>query len=174
MSHQVVICHAPDDRAVADAACTVLEQGGHRCWLAGRDAPGGDHAFTTEAVRAARLLVLLLSTASREAPVLREATERAAAAGLPIVSLVLDGGAPEPAGPVAHRIAAMRLPLDSHLVYLATAVDRLLDDEPARGRALTAPPSPLPRAGGRPGWLTVALAGAVGIAAIAAVAIAVD
>lgn len=174
MSHHVVICHAPPDQAVAEAVCATLEQGGHRCWLGARDAPGEGDAATLDAVRASRLVILVLSAASEGSTVLREAAERAAATGLPLLSFVLDGRAPEPAAPVAHRIAAMRAPLDSHLVYLAAAADRLLDDEPARGRPLTMPPRPMPRAGGRPGWLPIALAGAVGIAAIAAVTIAVD
>ncbi len=174
MSHKVVICHAPEDRAIAEAACVALEQGGHRCWLGPRDAPGGGDDAILEAVRGARLVLLMLSRASHDAPIVREVTERTAATGLPLVSLVLDGAAPEPAAPVAHRVAALQPPLEPHLVYLAAAVDRLLDDEPARGRALTLPPRPLPRARAWPGWMTVAMAGAVGIAAIAAVAFAVN
>ena len=90
------------------------------------------------------------------------------------MSLVLDGQAPDPAAPAAHRIAALTRPLESHLVYLPTAVDRLLDDEPARGRALTEPPRPLPRVKAGAGWLAIAMAGVLGIAAIAAVALMVD
>jgi hypothetical protein len=174
MPHRILICHAPEDQAVAETACVALERSGHRCWLAGRDAPDGHAAAMPDILRASRLVLLILSTASENAPALRETAERASAMGLPLVSLVLDVGAPEPETPVSYRIAALRPPLDTHLVYLAAAVDRLLDDEPALGRALTAPPKPMPRAGKDTSWLPIAIAGAFGIAAIAAVAIAVD
>ncbi len=174
MQHHVLICHAPPDLAAAEAACAELERNGHRCWLAARDAPAGADGAALAMVRASRAVVLILSGAGAGTPLLTEAAEHAAANGVPIIALVMDGQAPQPAAPVAHRIAAMTRPLDSHLVYLATAVERLLDDEPTRGRALTEPPRPLPRAGTGAGWLAIAIAGLLGIAAIAMVALLMD
>ncbi|MBX3561228.1 MAG: toll/interleukin-1 receptor domain-containing protein [Sphingomonas sp.] len=177
MSHDILICHTATDAGVAEAACTALERGGHRCWLAAREYPQSvaPDIAALDAIRASRLVVLILSRTSVNSPALREVAERAANAGLPLMTFRLSDAVPTEALAAAigaaHEIGPVAAPLDSHFAYLATAADRLLDGESVRGRSLTMPPRPMPRANRQSNWLPIVIAGAIGIAATAAVAL---
>jgi hypothetical protein len=67
MAHDVFISHASRDKAIADAVCATLEQGGIRCWIAPRDVePGADWgAALLRANKDSRVLVLVLSSAAK-------------------------------------------------------------------------------------------------------------
>jgi TIR domain-containing protein len=75
MAHDVFISHSERDRNVADAACTRLEESGIKCWIAHRDVlPGKPYGGAiVEAIRAARLMVVVFSSGSNKSQhVLRE------------------------------------------------------------------------------------------------------
>ena len=80
LRHAVFISYASDDKNVADSVCAALEANAVRCWIAPRDVQGG-RAYSgqiTQAIREARILLLILTEASnRSKHVLRE-VERAA------------------------------------------------------------------------------------------------
>lgn len=176
MAHDVFISHSSQDRNVALAACEAIERGGHRCWIAPRDIlPGQDYGEAiVDGIRAARVFVLIFSAHSAESPQVRRETERAANVGLAMIPFRIEEVQPSKSLEYfissAHWLDAFPPPLAPHLTYLEAAVDRLLGDEAATGRTLTQPPRPMPRAG-RPRWVPVALAGAVGMVAIATVAL---
>src|SRR6201998_4215628 len=79
-SHAVFISYSSENRVIAEAICASFEAGDVRCWIAPRDVQGG-RAYSgqiTQAIREARILLLILTRASnRSKHVLRE-VERAA------------------------------------------------------------------------------------------------
>jgi len=173
MAHQIFISHSPDDRNVADAACAAFEARGFRCWIAPRDLPlGGDPGDAVAgAIARCRVLVLILSSRSAEAPHLVREAERALAREVPILVFRIEEAAPSPA--LGRAIAgfdwldALTPPVAPHLDYLGDRVARLLDELP-KGRERTMPPQPFrPAARGTPAWLPIAGAGVAGLLAIA-------
>ena len=78
--HTVFISYASENQVIADAICASFEAGDVRCWIAPRDVQGGRpySGQITQAIREARILLLVLTQASnRSKHVLRE-VERAA------------------------------------------------------------------------------------------------
>ena len=80
LDHAVFVSYSSDDEGVAGAVCSALEAEAIHCWMAARDVQGGRpySGQITQAIREARVLLLVLSKASnRSQQVLRE-VERAA------------------------------------------------------------------------------------------------
>ena len=80
LHHAVFVSYSSDDEGIAGAVCAALEAEAIRCWMAPRDFQGGRPypGQITQAIREARVLLLVLSQASnRSKQVLRE-VERAA------------------------------------------------------------------------------------------------
>lgn len=78
--HAVFISYSTEDQAIAGAICAALEADKFGCWIAPRDVQGGRpySGQITQAIREARILLLILTGASnRSKHVLRE-VERAA------------------------------------------------------------------------------------------------
>ena len=172
--HDVFISHEAKDEAVAEEVREAIERAGHLCWIAHRDDAGGGEG--AEAIASCKVFLLILSAESAESARVRREAERAAAAGLAIVPFRIE--AAEPAAELAFilaaapRLDALQPPLGPHLDHLTAIVGRLLeggDDAPPR--PLTVPPRPLPPVRGpTPSWLPIALAGLIGLIAIALVA----
>jgi hypothetical protein len=178
LSHDVFISHGAKDRAVAEAVCDAIERAGHLCWVAHRDADVGREsgAAGVEAIGACKIFLLILSAESAESARIRREAERAAQAGLAILPFRIEPAEP-PAdlafliGP-AQRLDALQPPLGPHLDHLTAIVGRLLDGgDGAPLRPLTLPPRPLPPLPApSPSWLPIAIAGLIGLIAIAIVA----
>src|ERR1700736_1258661 len=80
LHHSVFVSYSRDDEGIAGAVCSSLKAEAIRCWMAPRDVQGGRpySGQITQAIREARVLLLILSKASnRSKQVLRE-VERAA------------------------------------------------------------------------------------------------
>jgi hypothetical protein len=92
MSHDVFISYSSKDKTEADILCAGLEAEGIRCWIAPRNVPVGSNwaSAIIEALRASRLLVLLLSSGSNASEMVAREVERATATGLPIVPVVIE------------------------------------------------------------------------------------
>lgn len=176
MSYDVFISHDKGDQAVAEAVCAAIERDGHFCWLASRDLGTGPTPASDVAIGRCKVFLLVLSAqSSRSKQIAREA-ERARQAGLAVIPLRIEPV--EPGEALHYHLAdtvmldAVTPPLSDHLGHLTAVVGRILDGgEGAPLRPLTMPPGPLPR--GRrplPTWLPIAIAGALGVAAIAIVA----
>lgn len=178
MSYDVFISHSGADRAVAEAACEAIERAGHLCWIAPRDLGTGDEpaAASFEGISRSKVFLLILSAESADSKQAAREAERARSAGLGIIPLRIE--AVEPDDRLHYQIAgadmldALQPPLAAHLDHLTAIVGRMLEGgEGAPLRPLTMPPQPLPRLRRpMPAWLPVAIAGAVGLAAIALVA----
>lgn len=80
LPHAVFVSYSNEDKAVAEAACAALEAENIGCWMAPRDVQGGRpySGQITQAIREARVLLLILTgAANRSKHGLRE-VERAA------------------------------------------------------------------------------------------------
>jgi hypothetical protein len=178
LSYDVFISHSPADRAVAQAACDAIERAGHLCWLAPRDLGEGDapEAASFAGISRSKVFLLILSADSADSKQVAREAERAQRAGLGIIPLRI--AAVEPGDRLHYHIAgadavdALQPPLPAHLDHLTAIVGRMLEGgEGAPLRPLTMPPQPMVRMRRpTPAWLPIAIAGAVGLAAIAVVA----
>jgi len=92
MAKHVFISHAAADKAMAQKVCGALEAEGIRCWMAPRDvAPGATYgAALIDAINAAAVLVLVLSSASNESPQVIREVERAGSRGIPIIPFCIE------------------------------------------------------------------------------------
>lgn len=133
MSRDVFISHSSVDALAAQAICRELERQGITCWLAARDVPPAS-AYPEEivsAIEGARVLLLVFSGHSNtSAHVLRE-LDRAAANGIPMLPVRIDGSLPT--GGMAYFLCmsqwfdASTGQLESHLGGLAAAVRGAMD-----------------------------------------------
>ena len=144
MAHDVFISHSSHDRAVGEAACAALEAAGRRCWIAPRDiTPGQDYGEAiVDAIRACPIFLLIVSSHSVGSPQVRRETERAAHADSAIIPFRIEDVQPSKALEFfissAHWLDAMTPPLERHLDYLVSVVNRLL----AEGEGKALPPMP--------------------------------
>ena len=87
MAHDVFISHSNQDKTVAHAMCSRLEQAGIRCWIAPRDVRPGRN-WGSEIIRGldnAKVMVVVLSAnANTSRPVMKE-VERAFDKGIVII-----------------------------------------------------------------------------------------
>jgi sugar lactone lactonase YvrE len=132
MAHDVFISHSHEDKPAADAACAALESKGIRCWIAPRDInPGQDWAASiVEAIRGAKIMLLVFSRHANESPQVKREVERAANSGKVLLPLRIDDVLPEAALEyylsTPHWLDAITKPFEAHLEKLAAACSSLL------------------------------------------------
>jgi len=132
VSHAVFISYCAEDRSTAEAVCATLEAGEIRCFIAPRDVlPGRDYAETLiEAIREARLMVLVYSSRSNNSKHVVREVERAAGGEIPILPLRIEKVTPcaslEYYIGSTHFLDALTQPLEQHLPRLVDAVESLL------------------------------------------------
>lgn len=88
----VFICYAQSDKDIADKVCSTLESREIKCWIAPRDVPPGEpyaHVIV-EAIREAKVVVLVLSPAANDSKYVINEVEAAANKGIPIVPLQVE------------------------------------------------------------------------------------
>jgi tRNA A-37 threonylcarbamoyl transferase component Bud32 len=135
-ARDVFISYAASDRAVAEAACAALESEHVRCWIAPRDVlPGQSFAQAlVSAIHAARVFVLVFSSATNRSQQVERELDMAVSSGLPILPLRVEDVLPREsieyylAG--QHWLDALTPPLEDHLRRLAAAVATLLQRSP--------------------------------------------
>ncbi|HEX6954886.1 MAG TPA: toll/interleukin-1 receptor domain-containing protein [Agromyces sp.] len=133
MSHEVFICHASEDKAIADAVCAFLEQERIPAWIAPRDIlPADDYGKSiVEAITSSRLVVLVFSSSANASPHIRRELELAVSNGIPILPFRVEDEVPSESlqyylGGI-HWLDALTPPLEAHLRHLAGTVRVLLD-----------------------------------------------
>ena len=91
MAHDVFISHSSKDKTVADATCAYLEGQGVRCWVAPRDIrPGANWgASIVEAIRGARVMILIFSSHANASPQIKREVERAVHFGVGFIIFVI-------------------------------------------------------------------------------------
>jgi hypothetical protein len=150
MAHDVFISHSTKDKQTADAVCAVLESKSIRCWVAPRDIrPGADWGESIiEAIRGARIMVLVFSKNANDSVQIKREVERAIHHGVVIIPLriqdILPSGTLEFSISTSHWLDAFDPPMERHLAYLADTIRAHLDGKPK-----PIPPPPVPPA---PPW----------------------
>ncbi len=146
MAHDVFVSHSSKDKAIADAVCAVLEAKGLRCWVAPRDIlPGHDWGESIiEAIKGAKVMVLVFSTNANNSNQIKREVERAANKNIPIIPLRIEAVDPtaslEYFLSTPHWLDAFTLPMDQHLQYLAQVIQKIIDG--AAAGVVPAPPAP--------------------------------
>lgn len=159
MDHDVFISYSSKDKPFADAACSILEKHGLRCWIAPRDLlPGSDWgAAIIEAIERSRVFVLVFSANANVSVQVKREVERAVAKGLNILPVRIEDVVPskhfEYFISTAHWLDAITPPMEQHLNYLAEVIGRIVNGpkipltDPPIARDPPPPdslPSPLP------------------------------
>jgi hypothetical protein len=132
VAHDAFISYSSHDKAVADAACAMLESRGIRCWIAPRDVtPGMDWGSEIiDAINGARVMVLVYSASANESGQIRREVERGVHKGIPIVPFRIEdvpmSKSLEYFISAQHWLDALTPPLEQHLDYLARTVTLLL------------------------------------------------
>ena len=131
--HDVFISYSNKDKAMADAACAVLEQNKIKCWYAPRDVvPGEEWASSiVDAIDNCKVFVLIFSEFSNASPQVIRELERAVNAGVPIIPFKITNAIPT--GSMAyylstiHWLDAMTTSVEECLAQLTVKVAALLD-----------------------------------------------
>ncbi|HEY0550689.1 MAG TPA: TIR domain-containing protein [Verrucomicrobiae bacterium] len=145
MAHDVFVSYSSKDKPIADAVCAMLESQGVRCWVAPRDIlPGMEWgAAIVEAIRGARLMVLIFSTNANSSQQITREVERAVHKGIPVIPLRIEDVAPtaslEYFLSAPHWLDAFTPPLEGHLRHLVQAAQQILGIAPANPPPVAAP-----------------------------------
>ena len=132
MAHDVFICYASPDKAIADAVCATLEASRIRCWVAPRDVlPGMGYAEALiESISESRMMLLVFSSSSNSSPQVLREVERATSKGIPILPFRIQdvplSRSMEYFISTHHWLDALTPPLERHLQHLAETVKLLL------------------------------------------------
>jgi hypothetical protein len=158
MAHDVFISHASVDKPAADAVCHGLEARGVRCWIAPRDQIAGKPygQQITEAIRAARVMVLIFSEHVNASQAVLNEIHLAAAAEVTIVPFRIAHVELNPELNYylgrTHWLDAFPQPLDAYIDTLAATIQRNLPGDGPEGAAplLRPPPPPAPATASHP------------------------
>lgn len=160
MVHDVFISHSAQDKSVADAICTALEEGAIRCWVAPRDVRPG-RSFPgeiTRAIQQSKVMVLIFSRHSNNSEQVLREVQLAVDSHLPIIRFRIEDvtlsddlryflSTP-------HWLDALTPPLSKHISRLEPAIKELLGqpgEELARDVVASEPSSAEPVAKRSPG-----------------------
>ena len=157
MAYDVFISYSSLDKPYADAACSVLERHGIRCWIAPRDILPGKSwgGAIIEAIGGARVMVLVFSRSANASPQVEREVEAAIRKAIPVLPLRIENVKPNESLEffisVQHWLDAFTPPLEQHLERLAAVVSQILGRPPIDGRGgseriphIPSPPPPPP------------------------------
>jgi hypothetical protein len=144
--HKVLISYSKKDKKWADAACSILEARGIRCWIAPRDiATGTERGEAVIAgIDASKVMLLMFSTFANESPRVRREVVRAISKELPVVACRIEDA--KPAGAMKDALRNARWldifepPVEAQLKRLANSVQALLATRVPKNAGL--PPIP--------------------------------
>jgi hypothetical protein len=171
MAHDVFISYSSEDKSTADAACSILESQGLRCWIAPRDIlPGSEWTESIlDAITQSKAMVLIFSRLANDSPHVRREVERAVHQRIPIVPMRIENVPPTRAMEylisTTHWMDAISPPLADHLNKLAAVLKSLLQlskegnaSSPLASPATTAPAAKRSRGVSRGVWIGIATA----------------
>jgi hypothetical protein len=136
MAKDVFISYSSQDREVAQAICTWIEDHGIACWIAPRDIlPSNTWGESIiNAIKQAKLMLVVFSSHANASPQIKREVERAVHLGLPILPMRIEDVAPT--GDLDYFLAipqwfnAFAAPIESHLQSLVTIVEKLISAAP--------------------------------------------
>lgn len=132
MPPQVFISYSSKDRTIANMVCALLEERGHRCWIAPRDiVPGTSWGEAIiDGLKQARIFVLVFSQHANTSPQILREVERAVHLGLPIIPFRIEDVVPERSleyfMSVPHWLDALSPPVEDHISRLGDVVEQLI------------------------------------------------
>jgi ABC-type transport system substrate-binding protein len=140
MAHDVFICHASQDRPVANTICSLLESKGLQCWIAPRDVPPGRFGGAImDAVSQSRIMVLVFSIHANNSFNCLSEVHSAFNKKITILPVQIDDTAPsgdmEYYLQMFHWLDARTPPLEKHLHQLADTVKSMLAEMDAKDAA---------------------------------------
>ncbi|WP_411339189.1 toll/interleukin-1 receptor domain-containing protein [Sphingopyxis sp. J-6] len=139
MPAQVFISYSSKDRTVANMVCALLEERGHRCWIAPRDIlPGASWGEAIiDGLKESAVFVLVFSQNANASPQILREVERAVHLGLPIIPFRIEDVLPERSleyfMSVPHWLDALSPPVEDHIVRLGDVVGQLVNGAAGRG-----------------------------------------
>jgi hypothetical protein len=132
MTHDVFISYSTQDKNIADASCSTLENRKIRCWIAPRDIlPSDDYASAIiKAIENSRIMLLVFSKSSNISPYVIREVQVAVSRGIPIIPFRIEDVKPTPSmefwlGP-KHWLDALTPPLEKHMQKLSNTIQILL------------------------------------------------
>ena len=143
---QVFVSYSSKDHNIANLAVALLEERGHRCWVAPRDiVPGTEWGQAIiDGINTADVFLLVFSNNANTSPQILREVERAVNRGLPIIPFriedVMPQGSLEYFMSVPHWFDALSPPVEGHLDRLANVIDQLVSD-PASAREYRGAPA---------------------------------
>jgi hypothetical protein len=139
MKFDAFISYPHQNKAVADAACAMVEAAGIRCWSAPRDVDPGDEwaEAIVNAIDHCTVMILIFSSHANQSKQVRREVQRAFDRDVPVVPFRVENVMPEKSlayymGPV-HWLDALTPPLEEHLQKLLARVKALVEAKPATG-----------------------------------------
>jgi hypothetical protein len=148
--HEVLISYSTKDKKWADAACSVLEARGIRCWIAPRDIlPGREWGEAiVDAIDGCKLMVLIFSASANASPQVRREVERAISKGRTVVPCrienVMPAGSMEFALGNTHWLDIFTPPVERQMNRVAESVEALLARERAASGNAQVPRAAIP------------------------------
>jgi hypothetical protein len=168
MSHDIFVSYSSEDKAVADAVVSALENSGLRCWVAPRDIkPSADWGDSiTEAISACKMVLLIFSGHSNRSKHVRDEIYLAISEEKTILPFRIENL--DPTGSMRLHLSSRHW-LDAYQPSWQTHIDRLVGSAAdSLGHKLATPgtlveaPAPVPGAHKQPGrktpWLWIGLA----------------
>jgi len=138
MPHEVFLSYSAADKVTTLAVLAGIEDQGIRCWIAPRDVPAGSEygQQIVDAVKTARVVVVIFSASANSSPHVRREIERAVSTERVIVPFrienVVPTGAMEYALGNTHWLDAFAAPIEPHITALVNTVRRLLSSGTTR------------------------------------------
>lgn len=132
MTAQVFISYSSNDRMIANMVCALLEERGHRCWIAPRDiVPGTEWGEAIiSGLKDSSVFVLVFSSHANNSPQILREVERAVHLGLPIIPFRIEDVLPERSleyfMSVPHWLDALSPPVEDHILRLGDVVEQLI------------------------------------------------
>lgn len=133
MGPQVFISYSSKDRTIANMVCALLEERGHRCWIAPRDIVPGTAwgEAILDGLKSASVFVLVFSQHANASPQVLREVERAVHLGLPILPFRIEDVVPERSleyfMSVPHWFDALSPPVEDHIARLGDVVTMLIE-----------------------------------------------
>jgi ABC-type amino acid transport substrate-binding protein len=167
MPYDAFISYCSEDKKIADAVCGTLEANKIRCWIAPRDVGAGRTwgSAIVEAIGESAVMVVIFSKHSNGSPQVMREIERAVHKGVSIIPFRVENVVPskdlEYFISSCHWLDAMNPPLEKHINELAGAILALQQRREA-------PAPPVPAGKPAPRKRSLALWGAIALAAMVA------
>ena len=170
MNPLIFLSYSSQDKLIADAICSRLENQNIRCWIAPRDVhPGADYSNQiADALERSTVMVMVFSSGSNNSRHVKSEIDRAFSLGKVIIpfrveNVEIDKGLSYYLAKT-HWLDALTKPLDQHIDRLAGTIRQLSGAEPVSvSQIATFPPPPTPpgAASTKTPWIIAGIAAVV-------------